>query len=256
MKILREIIYDDPAERRLLSAAACVFIFWLTWVLFAYKYPPLKFVTSITLVWLLTNEGIGKVVEGLCSGLVSAYLFYLVIDLFPREKARQQKLDALNLLIASILDVYDVPGVFRHEAEIKTANCHLLSSVWLDEQVEVLKNCHAIRQQGSFFLKVKWTGERAERRLADFRHALGLAAAISPAHAIQWLSVTDKLCLLVETLHERLDFSPEDMIPWERGNPHQNPNYSIYMGSLCFRIQEFFEKSIEWLELESPSHMT
>ncbi|WP_145964275.1 hypothetical protein [Chromobacterium phragmitis] len=254
MKKLREIIFGDPKECKLLSIAACMFIIWLAWVLFAYKYPLLEFFTSPFIVWFLTNEGFGKIVEGLCSGLVSAYLFYLVIDLLPREKARQKKLDALNLLVASVLDVYDGPGVFRHEAEIQTANCQLLSFSWLGEQIEVLKNCHAIQPQESFFFKVKSTGERAERRLADFRHTLALAAAISPAHAIQWLLVTDKLCLLVETLHERLAFEREDMIPWEIGNPHPNPNYSIYMASLCFRIQEFFEKSIEWLELENPNH--
>lgn len=256
MKQFIQSLWLDPEERPLFLSAVAVLGVWVIWVLLAYKFPVWICITNSLVITILSHEGFGKIVEGLCSGLVAAYLFYLVVDMYPRRCLKQQHLDALNLLIVSVLDVFKSPGMFRHEAEIQTADTLLLNKFWLIEQISRLIDCHAVQEQRPFFLQIKWVAERAERRLNDFRHALTLAVVMSPQHAIQWLSLTDKLTLLVETMHAKPEFGANDVIPWQRGVDPINSNYAVYMRSLCFRLQEFFEKTVEWIHLNDPSSVS
>lgn len=216
---------------------------------FAYKFSVWAVFTNEFLIKILCHEGFGKLVEGLCSGLVSAYFFYVFVDLRPRQKLIKEYKSTLDLLIVSVLDVYKKPGMFRHEAEIETKNIFLLDKSWLKSQINYLENCHQEQNQTSFYLQVKWTAERAERRLMDFRHVLAMATEISPDHTVRWLSITDKLNLFVETMHQRPDFSIDDMVPWGVDLQPGEINYLVYMKSLCFRLQEFFEVIVQWIEL-------
>ncbi|KJV26904.1 hypothetical protein VI06_16180 [Aquitalea magnusonii] len=195
----------------------------------------------------LCAPNLKTILESLLSGLVSAYFFYCLVSFYPKETLKADTLLVLDTLIASVLDVYEKPGIFRHEAEIHTADINLVSKEWIKTNIEDVKKPSGYRRQDLLFFKTKSASQRVERRLGDFKDSLPLAVSVSPQCTLQWLQLIDKLTLIVETSSECPGFKVQDLVPWE-GNLEPTP-YSIYMSSICFRYAEFFEQVEKWIDL-------
>lgn len=200
----------------------------------------------------LTAEATGSVASDLLVGLFSAYVFYLVIELYPTFRRNKETLESLNLLIASVADAYETPSAFAHERPIDSVDLTVL------DRLEVLKS-NIINDPHLYNLKSAM--EAGHSRYQDVQHALHMATSISPKHAVVWLVLTDKLKLLAQ----ECDAYP--ISPFAE-NPHGEPTaeqkkdaiamaeHEKYLkkmkdvpGNLMQRVNEVFEAFIYWRSL-------
>lgn len=182
-------IWRDTKERWLLAGAVLAFVLVC---LINIKLPLLPALKNYHLAGVLGSEATANVASDLLIGLISAYMFYLVIDLLPRNRKDKDTLKILNLLVASVVDAYERTRIFGHETPITSIDTSTLDTARLNNHVE------AIKKPGIEFLKLKFAMDTAHSRYSDFQHTLGLAANLSPEHALKWLVLSDKMRLLAE----------------------------------------------------------
>ena len=182
-------LWKDSKERPLFIWCVLAFIAFCT----IEVRPPLIFsVNCPTIESILLADATKNVLSGLLGGIVSAYIFYIFIDYYPRQRREEKTMEVLNSLIASILDAYRRCSPFAHETPISHVNMLVLNEDWIDKQIPIS------RSNRSEYLSLKFAVETAHSKLEDFRHSLPLAVALSPEHVLRWLIITEKARLLSE----------------------------------------------------------
>lgn len=226
----------DRKERPLLISA--IFSFFIL-CLVEIRLPLFPFLESTFVGEILVADGTKSIVSGLLTGLLSAYVFYIVIDYIPRLRNEIKTLEVLNALLASILDSYNRCRIFGHETALPYVDKSALDETWLSQHMVIFKEGH------SKYLSLLMATNTADSRLEDFRNALPLAVNLSPKHAMQWLVIIDKVRLIAE------NFGDNPAVPIDKQHlvdkdVEENP-VRHYRSSLNFRMFEFMEETHCWL---------
>ncbi|HCF5878459.1 TPA: hypothetical protein NIH23_000209 [Pseudomonas aeruginosa] len=234
-------IFSSWKEKGLILLALASFIALL---ISAYRLELWSFLDGTNVGEFLVAKGTGDFVFQVSGGIVSAYIFYVLIDLVPRARREASAFAVLDSLVSAILEGLLEGSAFQHEKGILAVDYSLSRKkeglVTLAEELENFK---------IGYLKLKSAAQTADTRYEDFKSVLLLAASISPPHARVWLALTEKVRLLKEQLEKKpqdFDFSvslessgagPEDL--------SHNPS-KLYLHGLYFRATEFLELCIEW----------
>lgn len=178
--------FKDGKEQLLVGLAAGVLVLIF---LINLKLPVWPMFTGGAVAGFLTAEATGSVASDLLVGLFSAYVFYLVVELFPTYRRTNETLESLNLLVASVADAYEMPSAFAHERPIDTVDLTVLAR---------LGKLQAKIISAPLLYDLKSAMEVGHSRYQDVQHALHMATSVSPKHAVAWLVLTDKLRLLAQ----------------------------------------------------------
>lgn len=221
-----------------------------------YRFSLPKYLEGTWAAPLLRSDATVSVTSDLLVGLVSAYVFYLVIELIPQRRRVKQTLRPLNLLVASVVDAYERMRIFGHETSISSIDLGVLD-------VEKLKRHKLDIETRPNFMRLKFAMETGHSRYQDVQHSLTLAAAVSPEHALDWLVLTDKLRLLAEeyTNYPVNPFSKNDMgrpTAEQRHDAVAVMEYAEYQATmkefeqtLQLRVLEVFKASISWMQRQA-----
>ncbi|NVK75347.1 MAG: hypothetical protein HWE24_17900 [Oceanospirillaceae bacterium] len=231
-------IFRDKYERLLLILS----LFSLFALVFsAVRFPLIPFLENSLVGELLTSDRYVSIFENLLIGILSAYFFYILNNLLPRQKQKKDNLRILNLCLASVLDSYKRVRVYGHETALPYVNTECLNINWLKIQISDLK------RHDKNGLELKFALDTAYTRKNDFENLLQIASNISPDHAAKWLELIDKVRLLSENygLQPNINVEQKKLINIRNTN---NPLHSHYK-NLEFRIMELMEVTVEWLEM-------
>lgn len=227
----------DRRERRLLAVAAGAFILLC---LIEARLPLPEYLSGTILEPILVSSAARTIIAGVLVSLVAAYIFYLLIDYFPRSAKEDKSIFVLNSLLAAVLDSYDRCRVFGHETALPHVQRHVLEDDWLEQTIADIKDRNAK------FLPLKLAMQTAHSRLDDFRNTLVLAVNLSPERTLQWLVIIDKIRLFAESYGEQPEIS-EDKIHLADSESDENP-LRLYKADLGFRFLEVVEESQRWLQ--------
>ena len=108
-------MWKETKEKVLLISIFALFIFLC---LIEIQLPLFKCLNNTHLGAFLLSSATQSTIANLLTGLISAYVFYVFIDLLPRTRKEEKIKNILNSLIASIFDAYNQKKVFGHETEI------------------------------------------------------------------------------------------------------------------------------------------
>ncbi|WP_285424208.1 hypothetical protein [Pseudomonas sp. efr-133-TYG-103a] len=205
---------------------------------------------------ILRADATASVSSDLLVGLFSAYIFYVIVELVPKNRRENLTLHPLNLIAASVIHAYDNSSIFGHETPITSINVAVLD-------IENLKSLKSGMLEQKNLLSLKSAMETAHSRLPDFQHSLGMAASISPEHALDWLVLTDKIRLLAEQL-DTWPISPVVASPGglpsiqERLDPESIAAKKAYdfeivkmTGGLKLRVVEVIEATKFWMDRQA-----
>ncbi|WLG30169.1 hypothetical protein [Pseudomonas lurida] len=246
-------VWRETREKWLLAAALTVLGLIILINLQLEVWPWLK---GGKVAAFLSAEATGSVSSDLLVGLFSAYIFYLIVELVPKNRRETLTLHPLNLIAASVIHAYERSSIFGHETPITS-----IDSTVLD--VENLKLLKSGMLEQKNIISLKSAMETAHSRLPDFHHALSMAASISPEHALDWLVLTDKIRLLAEelntwpispfvnspggipSLQERLDPA------WLEAQAAHQFEIVKMTGGLKLRVMEAIEATTLWMERQA-----
>ncbi|MGG7632815.1 hypothetical protein [Pseudomonas sp. ES1] len=235
--------------------------FWLfcgTWIAFALLLVvKIKFDVPETmkdwprLIAALRSDAFEDIVGDLLTGLIAAYFFYLLIDLWPRYKNEQKAIGILNLLIASVIQAYEKRHFFAHTMAITQADVNVLTKKRIDAFLEEVK-------EQPDYAKLKCALFTAHSRFADFQQTLAIAAPLGPDKALQWLVITDKVRLFVDEYEKHPEsevYRPSQVFYDDTANldqGHKNfiryfSNMTDYRDSLRDCFYEFLEEANKWI---------
>lgn len=194
---------------------------------------------------LLANEHSRSIGSTLAGGIVSAYIFYVLVELIPRYRKEKAAVHVLNKAVNCIVDALETGYLFQHEMPIEFSDSDL--------QAARLSDNLTFLRYGQRFLNLKSAGHTAETRYQTFKDTLILAASISAAHAESWLVVTDKVRLLAEVMSERPDGDLDldilsDIRAMNSGKHDRNPTVEYYL-SIQQRAGEFIQAAQKWKSL-------
>ena len=243
--------FKDGKEQVLAGLAAGVLVLI---VLINLKLPVWPMLKGGGAAEFLTSEATGSVASDLLVGLFSAYVFYLVVELFPTFRKNQDTLKSLNFLAAAVPDAYEVPSAFAHERAIDFVDLTVL------ERLPSLLNKVV---DAPLLYDLKSAMEVGHSRYQYVQHALHMASSISPRHAVAWLVLTDKLRLLAEecesypigpfaenTMGEPTEAQRKDALVMTEQERHLRKVKDI-PGTLQQRVREVLEASVIWMGLQA-----
>lgn len=197
-----------------------------------------------------------SVTSDLLVGLISAYIFYVIIELLPSHHKKSETLRVLNLLVASVVDAFDRTRMFGHETPISSIDLSVLN-------ISKLKSNIAIIVDKPEFLRLKFAMETGHSRYQDFQHALSLAVGLSPEHALDWLVLTDKVRLLaqeygtqpVNPVSDNFVTAPHHHsfldVRYLKSLDDYERNMGAFTSTLRLRVMEVFEASVFWMERQN-----
>jgi len=243
-------VWREAREKWLLAAAFGVLALIVLINLKLPVWPPLDGGQAAA---FLRAETTASVTSDLLVGLFSAYVFYVIVELIPRQRREQLTLKPLNMIAAAVIDAYERTGVFGHETPITSIDLAVLD-------IQKLKAHKSELVTKKDMLKVKFAMETGHSRYPDFQHALAMAASISPEHALSWLVLTDKVRLLAEQYKQwpvnpfldndfglPTDEQRDDAKLMEAYGKYQKDMASIE-GTLRLRVVEVMEATIFWMQ--------
>ncbi|MBD9577948.1 hypothetical protein IB260_21665 [Pseudomonas sp. PDM23] len=229
-------VLADKQERWLFIFAVSAF-FLLIVVEIRFKIP--HFLEGTDIAKVLVADATQSVVADLLVGLLSAYVFYLLIDYAPRLRKEREAEAVLNIHLASILSAFDKVSVFGHETAVTEVNCDVLRKSWLDA------NINRVMEGETSFLSLKTAMFVAHSRLEDFRSLLVLASSISSDRALRWMVITEKVKLFAEEYGNQPVVEQAEFIFVDH-NAEESP-LGHYKASLAVRFLEVMEQAEEWL---------
>lgn len=192
---------------------------------------------------LLKSDGI-KTITG---GIISAYIFYILIELIPRYKKEEKALKVLNQAIASIVQGFFTPHPLQYSKSIRHINFELKTST--NQIIEAIDN---IKHGNVLFAQLNITMQTADSRYSDFQHLLALAITISPKHALFWLDLTDKIRLLKDEMSNQIANKDmnilNDLRKINTNVAEMNPT-ELFCSGLKQCVMEFFESVVAWNKL-------
>ncbi|MFA0511666.1 MULTISPECIES: hypothetical protein [unclassified Vibrio] len=232
-------ILKDENERLLLILGG---FSMLLLVISGARFPLVEYVDGTIIGKTLTSTTYISVFENILIGFLTAYVFYLLNNYFPKQRQKKDNLKLLNSCVASILDSYKRTRIWGHETALPYVNTECLDINWLKQQVLEIKKAQTNA------MKLKFTLDTAHTRESDFKNLLQIASSISPEHAEKWLVLIDKVRLLSENYGKQPEASEKQM-NLVRMRSKESPMH-LYHLDLEFRIMELMEVTVEWLELE------
>lgn len=242
-------IWRETRERWLLAAVLTAFAFVC---LVNARLPLWQVLEGRGLAAFLQADATASVTSDLLVGLISAYVFYVVIELLPSHRKKAETLRVLNLLVASVVDAFDRTSVFGHEKPISSIDLSALTLAKLKRDIAcIIDNVQ--------FLRLKFAMETAHSRYQDFQHALSLAVGLSPEHALDWLVLTDKIRLLAQEYGTQPSKPAQGKLDLISLLSHQDSpaeieykqNMKMFESTLQLRVLEFFEAAHNWMERQS-----
>lgn len=237
-------------------------LFWGVWIAFAFLLVvKIKFDVPVAmkdwprLIAALQSDAFEDVVGDLLTGLIAAYFFYVLIDLWPRHKNEAKALRILNLLIASVIQAYEKRHFFAHTMAITQADEKILTKERIDVFLEEVK------ERPDYF-KLKCALFTAHSRFSDFRQTLAIASPLGADRALQWLVLTDKVRLFVDEYenHPESDtYRPSQVFSNDTVDLDQDHKDFIryfsdmteYRDSLRICFYEFLEQANRWVAPEA-----
>jgi hypothetical protein len=241
-------VWQEARERWLLVAVVVVFALLC---LVNIRLPLWQFLEGGTIAALLCADATMNVTSDLLVGLISAYVFYVIIELLPSHRKKVETLRVLNLLVASVVEAYDKASMFAHERSLNSLDIIILKRSKLKSTLDSL-------DEGSDFLRLKFAMQTGHSRYQDFQHALSLAVGLSPQHALNWFVLTDKIRLLAEEYGAQPVNPNSDYATQIASNIQDVTAYfahqkqmDLYMGALLLRVTEFFEAALTWMEYQN-----
>lgn len=145
---------------------------------------------------VLVDKRFVEVSSNLTLSLISAYVFYILIDFLPRKRKYEKTMVVLNSILASVFDNYRNSGIFSHEVHLTHVKLEALSVENITSEISTLRD-KQIDEKELLRKLVKSTAV-ANIRIPDFEHTLSLTVNLSTDKALQWLVLTQKVRLLVE----------------------------------------------------------
>lgn len=243
-------IWRDARERWLLAAVVVAFAFVC---LINVKFPLWKVLEGGVTASFLRADATISVTSDLLVGLISAYIFYVIIELLPSHRRKNETFRVLNLLVASVVDAFDRTRLFGHETPINSVDLDVL-------KLPRLKSNIAIIGAKPEFLRLKFAMETGHSRYQDFQHALSLAIGLSPEHALDWLVLTDKIRLLaqeygtqpVKPENNFLSVTDQLMdVEFFLALGEYQGKMNAFEDTLRLRVLEVFEAAASWMERQS-----
>lgn len=196
------------------------------------RLPLMPLLDGKVLALFLRSDVTAATTGNLLIGLISAYIFYIAIDLIPRHRKYQSTLRVLNLLVVSIVDAYERASLFAHQTPINSLGPAVL------KESSPKKHAVDVKQPSIEFLKLKFALETAHSRYPDFQHSLVLAVSLSPEHALKWLVLCDKVRLLADVYEDQqISSSALDI--------------KDLQASLQMRVMEVMEAFAGWVKFTS-----
>lgn len=221
------------------------FIFFISFILLIISKLELKtlsFLENTFLEELLVSKIFKDIFDGVLIGLISAYIFYVLLELIPRKKKEGEIKEVLGHVMASIIDSYKYGDHHGHERSIEFFDKNCLDKKWLKREIEELKN------DKRKYLNLKFAMETAHSRLEDFRNSLPLAMSLSPQHALKWLVLIDKVRILAENYDSIPEIKEDEMhILDEQGSGHP---IRLFKLTLVQRFKEYIEEVVSWIDLQ------
>ncbi|WP_456025124.1 hypothetical protein [Pseudomonas capeferrum] len=242
-------IWRDARERWLLATVVAAFV--LVCIVNA-RLPLWVELNGGRMASFLRADSTASVTSDLLVGIISAYIFYVIIELLPSYRRKTETLKVLNLLVASVIDAFDRTRLFGHETPITSIDLGVL-------RIEQLKSNISAIKTGPEFLRLKFAMETGHSRYQDFQHALTLAVGLSPEHALSWLVLTDKIRLLAQEYGTQpIDPSSDGPARFTTVNFDDIKAYgdyvekmSLFESTLQLRVLEVFESSVNWMKSQS-----
>ncbi|WP_409302797.1 hypothetical protein [Pseudomonas sp. KCJK8993] len=241
-------VWQEARERRLLAAVVVVFA---VLCLVNARLPLWQVLEGGAIAAFLCANATMNVISDLLVGLISAYVFYVIIELLPSHRKKGETLRVLNLLVASVVEAYDKASIFAHERSLNTLDLIVLKRSKLKSTLDSL-------EEGSDFLRLKFAMQTGHSRYPDFQHALSLAVGLSPQHALNWFVLTDKIRLLAEEYGTQPVNPNADYATQITANIQDVPAYiayqkemDLYMEALLLRVTEFYEAALIWMDCQN-----
>ncbi|QBR30773.1 MULTISPECIES: hypothetical protein [Pseudomonas] len=241
-------VWQEARERWLLVAVVVVFALLC---LVNLRLPLLQFLEGGAIAAFLCADATISVTSDLLVGLISAYVFYVIIELLPSHRKKVETLRVLNLLVASVVDAYDKASIFGHERSLSSLDLIVLKRSKLKSTLDTLDD-------GAAFLQLKFAMQTGHSRYQDFQHALSLAVGLSPQHALNWLVLTDKIRLLadeygVQPVNPNADYATQITSNIQDVTAYfaYEKEMDLYMAALLLRVTEFFEAALDWMEYQN-----
>ena len=166
-------------------------LFWGAWIAFALLLiVKIKFDVPETMKGLpriisaLQSDAFEDIVGGLLTGLISAYFFYVAIDLLPRHSAERKTKRVLSILLSSIVETFLNDRITAHAEPL--TKFHTLEADDISKSRLLLEGSPGIRQ----FLSLTFM---AKSGYPKFASSLQLAVSLGIDHAAVWIDLTDCL---------------------------------------------------------------
>jgi hypothetical protein len=199
----------------------------------------------VGLLYLDLNSKSFIFITTLTSGIVSACILYIVVEIIPSNKRKKDTLEVLNKTICSILEAYFKPSMFQHEKSIKYVSLDYINSI---DKIKEAQN--DIKGFNIDFLQLKFSIETAHSRYNDFQNLLILVNNISPNHSLLWLDLIEKIRLMSEEYNQFIENPDMELLRnLKQLNKYEDRNDKTYLMccSLQIRVLEFFESVENWI---------
>ena len=102
------------------SRDKCLFILFTVLIValcfIKYGVPVPAFFSHTAVSQFLISPETKDTISDLIIGMISAYIFYFLIELMPRQKREKETLHVMNSVLASVLDAYHRCRIYGHEA--------------------------------------------------------------------------------------------------------------------------------------------
>lgn len=244
---------EEGRERSLFISTVIAFF---AVIVIQIELPVMSALQGTDFIRVFASKGFKDVASNLLVGFVSAYIFYVLIELVPRIKRERATLEALDMLLLSIVEAYSTYDFFAHSKPI----------LWLDPKdltLAVVNNCTLICKNKPDYQQLKCAMETAHSRYSDILQSLVLASSVSTEHTLIWLTITDKVRLLKEEF-DRLPksdkFEPSDVFYDKESEAKYDGDlfYRMYRQemkdyrtTLQQRVLEYLVAVQEWLKLDA-----
>lgn len=141
------------------------------------------------LISVLQSDAFEDIAGDLLIGLISAYFFYLVIDLFPRRRTESKTKGILSTLLSSIVETFLHDRITAHAEPL--GKFHELETEEISQSKQILDGKPELRQLISLAFIAKWGYPK-------FSNSLQLAVSLGVDHARVWLDLTDCVARIKE----------------------------------------------------------
>lgn len=141
------------------------------------------------LITALQSDAFEDIAGDLLTGVISAYFFYLIIELIPRRRAEKKTQAILSTLVSSLVETFLHDRVMAHAEPL--GKFHALDVEEVAQSRNLLNGKPELRQFLSLAFIAKWGYPK-------FLNSLQLAVSLGVDHARVWMDLTDCVARIKE----------------------------------------------------------